>query len=346
MTSSIKLAFETSCAVLLTWSVAAWGPSAPASSDARSGDATTPPIGDASAPPDTSSPDVDAAPLPPQTARLRIVSRCAEPIWIAHSDNVPFDQNVKLEPDEFHDYDIPAGGLASARFWPKLGCDATGHGCRIGDTGEGGGAPCAPGGCQPPLDSKFEVSFAPTTSAEATFYNLSLVDGYTLPFSVTPVGTGAGVGSCTVSDCSMLSLADCPAHEDLGGDGVFPAFGDVDLRVHDPVDPTEIIGCLSPCKAWQYPAPYGLGHPESQDPGLHMCCPTPIDPGTGQCTEANGCITPDECRAASDPLSVVHTQFVDVVHAGCPTAYSYSYDDAAGLHACPASTGFEVVFCR
>lgn len=246
----------------------------------------------------------DAAPLPLQTSRLRIVNRCAEPIWIAHSDNVPSGQ-VELAAGQFHDYDIPVGGLASARFWPKLGCDAGGQDCRIGD--------------EPPIDSKFEVTFAAIGSAEATYYNLSLVDGYTLPFAVNPVGAGAGTGSCIASDCSMLTLDECPAEEDLG-DGTI-----VDLRL-------PAGGCLSPCKAWHLPPPYGLGRPESEEPGLHLCCPAPF--------------TPEACRDAGDPLGVVHTDFVALVHARCPTAYAYSYDDAAGLHACPANAGFEVVFCR
>jgi hypothetical protein len=202
-----------------------------------------------------------------------------------------------------------------------VGCDASGHNCAIGDTGEGGGAPCAPTGCHPPIDSKFEVSFAPLSSPAATFYNLSLVDGFTLPFSVTPLGDGAGASSCTPSDCSSLSLSACPA----------------DLQIP--------FGCLSPCKAWHYPPPYGLGNPESEDPGLHLCCPTPIDPNSGACTPSNGCMTPDACRDASDPLSVVHTDYVALIHDRCPTAYAYSYDDAAGLHACPATTAFTVVFC-
>ncbi len=271
---------------------------------------------------------VDASPWPAQTTRLRIGNRCAEPIWIAHSDNVPFEQNPRLAPGAYHDYAIADGGLASARFWPKLGCDASGHACRVGDTGEGGGAPCGPTGCQPPVDSKFEVTFAAIGSVEATFYNLSLVDGYTLPFTVTPVGPGAGQGACTASDCSTLTLDACPIQEDHVGD----------LRLGD-------VACLSPCKKWNYPAPYGLGRPESQDPGLHLCCPTPIDPGTGQCTIASGCMTPDACRSTSDPLSVTHTDYVALIHTRCPTAYSYSYDDEAGLHACPAAAGFEVVFC-
>ena len=36
------------------------------------------------------------------------------------------------------------------------------------------------------------------------------------PFAVHPFGTGAEVGSWVTSDCSQLSLAGCPADDDLG----------------------------------------------------------------------------------------------------------------------------------
>jgi hypothetical protein len=283
----------------------------------------------------------DAPPLPAQTARLRIVSQCAAPIWIAHSDNVFADQNVLLHAGEYRDYDIPAGGVQSTRFWPKLGCDATGHACAAGDNGEGGGKPCPATGCEPPFDSKFEATFAAIGGSEQSWYDLSLVDGFTLPLAVTPLGAGAGTGTCTASDCSKLTLDACPATDDLGG-GVYPAYASVDLRVPAAGAP---VACLSPCKKWNYPSPYGFGQPEAADPGLHMCCPTPIDPASGNCTIANGCMTPDACRAAADPVSVVHTDYVALVHARCPTAYSYAYDDLAGLHACPADTRFLVTFC-
>ncbi len=280
----------------------------------------------------------------PQPTRLRVTSQCDAPIWIAHSDNVTDAQNVRLAKGDFHDYAIPAAGLSATRFWPKQGCDATGHACKIGDNGEGGGRPCGPTGCQPPVDSKFEATFAAVGGGLETFYNLSQVDGYTLPFAVFPKGPGAGLGTCTVSDCSALSLDRCPGNEDLSGGGGFPQYASLDLRVRDPDDPNKTIACLAPCKKWNYPAPYGLARPESEDPGLHMCCPTPTaDPAA--CTLANHCMTPEACRAEADPLSVVHTSYVEAVHAMCPTAYSYSYDDAAGLHACRADTSFEVVFC-
>jgi hypothetical protein len=279
---------------------------------------------------------------PPPT-RLRITSNCAQPIWIAHSDNDPDPQNIQLARGQSADYQIPAGGLSAVRYWPKTGCDSSGHNCAIGDSGEGGGKPCPATGCQAPLDSKFEATFAAVGAADQTWYNLSQVDGYTLPFKVQPFGTGVGTGSCIASDCSGLSLAGCPGDDDLSGGGAFPAYAHEDLRVRDATG--TVIACAAPCKKWNYPAPYGLGQPENVDPGLHMCCPTPIDPASGQCTEANGCMTSDACRAASDPLSVVHTDYVSAIHAMCPSAYAYSYDDVNGLHACPSSTSFEVTFC-
>jgi Thaumatin family len=316
------------------------GPGSADAPDARTGQAI-PPIDAAGDP----ASRFDASPLPAQAARLRVVNRCTAPIWIAHSNNLGADQNVALADGAFHDYDIPAAGLASVRFWPKTGCDASGHGCKTGDNGEGGGAPCGPGGCTPPFDSKFEITFSATGAADPTYYNLSLVDGYTLPFAVRPVGAGAGAGSCVASDCGALTLDACPSNDNLSGGGAFPAFAAVDLRVKDPADASRTIACMAPCKEWNYPAPYGLGKSEALDPGLHLCCPTPIDPASGNCTAGNGCIGPDACRAASDPLSVVHTSYVGLIHARCPSAYSYSYDDAQGLHACPSTTGFEVTFC-
>jgi hypothetical protein len=257
-----------------------------------------------------------AAPIPggvPST-RLRITSHCAQPIWIAHSDNVSDPQNIRLVLNQSHDYNIPDAGLASTRFWPKTGCDASGHNCVIGDSGEGGGKPCPATGCMPPVDSKFEATFAPRGAKDQTWYNLSQVDGYTLPFKVVPRGEGAGSGSCVASDCAGLSLDRCPA----------------DLRIVDASG--KVIACMSPCKKWNYPAPYGKGQPENVDPGLHMCCPTPP-------------MTPEACSSAADPASVVHTEYVKVMHSMCPTAYAYAYDDAAGLHACSSQTSFEVVFC-
>ena len=280
---------------------------------------------------------LDAPPSPP-TTRLRITNHCAQPIWIAHSDNVPDTQNIELARGASYDYAIPDAGVASVRFWPKTGCDASGHACAIGDSGEGGGKPCPSTGCQPPVDSKFEATFASIGGSDQTWYNLSQVDGYTLPFAVHPFGAGAEVGSCVSSDCSQLSLDGCPSDDDLGA-----SYMHEDLRIRDGAG--NVIACAAPCKKINYPAPYGHGQPENVDPGLHMCCPTPIDPASGNCTAANGCMTSEACRDGSDPASVVRTGYVAALHRMCPSAYAFSYDDANGLHACPPDTRFEVTFC-
>jgi hypothetical protein len=256
---------------------------------------------------------------------------------------VPDTQNIRLTRGQSYDYNIPAGGLSASRFWPKTGCDGTGHACATGDSGEGGGKPCPANGCQPPVDSKFEATFAANGSADQTWYNLSQVDGYTLSFKVKPFGSGAEKNGCVSSDCSGLSLNGCPGDDNLSGSGQFPAYAHEDLRLRDASG--KVIACMAPCKKMNYPAPYGLGQSESKDPGMHLCCPTPFDPATGQCTEANGCMTSQACRAPSDPMSVVHTSYVAAMHSMCPSAYAYSYDDAAGLHACPSDTRFEVTFC-
>ena len=116
-----------------------------------------------------------------------------------------------------------------------------------------------------------------------------------------------------------------------------------DLRVRDASG--KVIACMAPCKKWNYPAPYGLGKSEAVDPGLHLCCPTPINPTTGGCNISKSCMTSEACSNAGDPLSVVHTDYVAAMRSMCPSAYSYAYDDAAGLHACSSQTQFEVIFC-
>src|SRR5262249_47898144 len=145
-------------------------PERPANADANANaDASADAHANADAP--TATPD---ASTPPAT-RLRITNRCSQPIWIAHSDHLADPQNTRLAIGESHDYAIPDSGLATARFWPKVGCDAGGHACTIGDNGEGGGRPCPASGCQPPVDSKFEATFAALGSTNSTFYNLSQV---------------------------------------------------------------------------------------------------------------------------------------------------------------------------
>ena len=101
--------------------------------------------------------------------RLRFVNGCQkDDIWLAGTAvAVPlFTPDVKLGAGEEYAFTVPDAGLASTRFWPKWGCNEAGQMCAIGQSG-GPGEACAPEGCAPPVDSKFEVRTAPGTLWDA-----------------------------------------------------------------------------------------------------------------------------------------------------------------------------------
>ncbi|MGH7331998.1 MAG: thaumatin family protein [Candidatus Rokuibacteriota bacterium] len=250
---------------------------------------------------------------------IAINNACSFPIWIDQTPNTgysPLPSNNpsaagKLETGQTATYPIPAGGWAG-RFWPKTGCDANGNNCVAGSSVSG----CPPTGCEPPADTKVEFNYPPQAS-DRPFYDITLVDGYSLSAKITPSQTGGE--RCTPTECAV-SLAACPTDE-IKGIG--------SLQV---VRSGQVVQCLSPCKRWNYPAPYGLGRPETVPPGNLLCCPTPP-------------VTPGECN---DPMKgiVEKSQYVQLVRRACPTAYSYTYDDLGGSHDCPPGTSFTVAFCQ
>merc|ERR1711957_151589 len=141
----------------------------------------------------------------------------------------PDPQDVKILPGasaSFHT-GLNGGGLSATRFWPKMGCDGSGSNCSVGSSGGPGegcvirvsGQPDDYSHCAPPVDSKFEATFAPPGSSRFDDVDMSLVDGYTLPFKLATTG-----GICsrqqqpfTSMDCSALSLSQCPTVESLQG---------------------------------------------------------------------------------------------------------------------------------
>jgi len=84
-----------------------------------------------------------------------------------------------------------------------------------------------------------------------------------------------------------------------------------------------------------------MGLPANASPSLEYCCPTPKTPA-GECNAANGCVTPEVCRAGP----VIKSKYVAQIHAEVPDSYSYSYDDVVGLHACDRqNVGYRLEFC-
>ena len=90
-------------------------------------------------------------------------------------------------------------------------------------------------GCQPPADTKIEFNFPPQPPTSDSWYDISLVDGYSLAMSITP--RGVNQGSCIPTQC-RLSLDACPQSETNG-------LGD--LRI---VKNGKTVACLAPCKKW------------------------------------------------------------------------------------------------
>jgi len=242
-----------------------------------------------------------------------VTNQCSETIWFTNQKNsnsgpLGSPDNVQLGTGQQYTYQVPSAGWAG-RLWPKVGCDSTGNNCVFGQSIP----PCGTGGCDPPADTKVEFNFPASGSSSQSWYDISLVDGYSQAIRVTPRQSPSG--GCVPTLCA-LSFTSCPSNE-IDGLG--------DLAVYHN---RQKVACLSPCKRWNFPPPYGLGKNEDQAPGVYMCCPTPP-------------ISPTQCRSGP----VVNTDYVKLVHSQCPSAYSYAYDDQAGLHNCPGDTSYDIVLC-
>lgn len=262
-------------------------------------------------------------------------SRCPFPIWInpKTSDNgPPLPEGIgHIVNGGSFTYHIPAEEW-KGRFWPKTDCDRDGQNCGVGQSLP----PCPPGGCQPPAETKIEFYYPAMGRTDNVWYDISLVDGYTLPMKITPSNhvkieklfhlneckTFTNItffflfqgNTCVTTDC-RVDLNDCPDDEAHTGS----------LRVYKNGG---IVQCLAPCKKWNCSYPWGKGLSEKEGLGLQFCCPTPP-------------IYPAGCNRGI----VTKTKYVKLIHEKCPSAYAYSYDDHHGLHNCPNPTDFVVEIC-
>jgi beta-glucanase (GH16 family) len=334
------------------------------------GRATPTPTTPVRATPTSGGPTPTAAPGCPTCThkRLKIISGCAQPMWIQHLEaggnggslNSP---NFRLlsGTGAFVEYDIPDKGIAGVRFWPGFGCDGSGHNCTIGASGGPAslGFTCPPQGCSPPIDSKFEGTFGcipgiPDASCQTNpsgngaplgrgdWWNSSFVDGYTVPMRVQVVGYcpvgpqpapvyGPGGPQGGVVSCTVVRNSDCPTNENLSSNGQFPSLSSVSLRAMNPANGQQ-SGCYSPSGKLTFSnwAAYEgfTTYPPTDPHAQWYACPTPP-------------ITPEQCMAGP----AASTAYTNMIHTKCQT-YAYPYDDHFGLASCPASatTRYEVTF--
>eukprot|EP01065_Artemidia_motanka_P021307 TRINITY_DN2547_c0_g3_i1.p1 TRINITY_DN2547_c0_g3~~TRINITY_DN2547_c0_g3_i1.p1 ORF type:complete len:451 (+),score=108.88 TRINITY_DN2547_c0_g3_i1:74-1426(+) len=286
--------------------------------------------------------------------RLRLRNGCdKEPIWIAnqgHRTAYLDPQMVKLLPGETVAFDIPKEGLASTRFWPLARCASDGTTCQIGGSvgSTNGLPPCDAVGCAPPVDSKFEATWGcklsesecghiPAETGGGTlkgddYFDVSLVDGFTLPYKLEFDGgcepqnrLGKRVHSWSADQLNYMTM--CPSSEDLDGKS------GLDLRVYHPGS-RKVVGCSSPCSRLTIPnwqkTPYQF--PNAGDDAKMYCCPAgSLGPGQE---------TPRRCEEGP----VATTKFVESVHCYAPDVYAYSYDDGVGNFRCPPTTVYTMTF--
>ncbi|KAL6654465.1 hypothetical protein ACP70R_007930 [Stipagrostis hirtigluma subsp. patula] len=161
--------------------------------------------------------------------QLIVVNNCNESVWPGllgtAGHPTPEYGGFHLAPGDEAAFEVPLGW--SGRVWPR-------RGCTFDARGRGG---CATGDCAGLLRCSGRAGAPPATVVEMTlgtarsplhFYDVSLVDGFNAPASVTPVGGGAG---CGVGGCGADLNACCPSA----------------LEVRDAEG--RVAGCRSACRA-------------------------------------------------------------------------------------------------
>lgn len=111
---------------------------------------------------------------------IEIWNKRPTPIWI--QSNLKGREIVKIDATTSAKYEIDDAGWDSGMLWPKTGCDETGQNCLFGQSRE----PCPAGGCQPPAETKIEFTFSAIDNQGHTFYDISLVDGYSMGVEIIP----------------------------------------------------------------------------------------------------------------------------------------------------------------
>lgn len=162
--------------------------------------------------------------------QLILVNNCNHSIWPAILGGggfpTPQDGGFHLSTGEERFFTLPK--FWSGRIWPRQGChfneDGRSGSCETGDCN--GRVRCKGLGGKPPA-TVVEMTFGTPKSA-IHYYDVSLVDGFNLPVSISPVG-GGPVG-CGKAGCEVDLNVCCPSKLQVRYGG-------------------KIVGCKSACLA-------------------------------------------------------------------------------------------------
>jgi hypothetical protein len=207
------------------------------------------------------------------SGNLTLVNNTGQTIWPGVAGTaVPNGGGWELPPGASTTISVPANW--SGRIWARTNCDFGGSGsCGTGDCGAGLACNGAVGAPNATL-----AEFTLGGGSSPDYYDVSLVDAFNVPITITPQG-GAG---CAVAGCTADLGPGCPSElQDTGPSGT-------------------IVACLSSC---------------SKFGGDQYCCtgssgsPSTCDPGTWQVNSAayfkSGC--PNAFSYAFDPVTATFT---------------------------------------
>jgi hypothetical protein len=230
----------------------------------------------------------------------------------------------------------------AGRFWPRTNCvsDSNGFTCQTGNCGK---AECAGGGGQRPATL---VEF--TLSPDTDFYDISLVDGYTVGVKIEPMGymlvpnPSLGKFNCGSPTC-IMDIATCPTELRMAG-----------TRNHN--------YCMSICAAIGSPihrASYPMLQHIHNDTDLRnlVCCDCNCGPECG-CTNpaSKRCCSPysadpnergGKCVLEQWPVPSVGNwpnSYAQVFKTQCPDAYSWQFDDMQSTYQCK-NADYSITFC-
>ncbi|KAE8098384.1 hypothetical protein FH972_016453 [Carpinus fangiana] len=184
------------------------------------------------------------------SATITITNNCSYTIW---PGDLTANQNPQLPNTGFELASLASTSLDipnpwTGRFWARTGCSTDGSGkftCATADYGSSQ-VSCNGKSAIPPT-SLVEFDIALIDGQD--FYDVSLVDGFNLPVSVTPQG---GSGPCKSSSCPVDLNPTCPT--------------DLQVKASD----GSVIGCKTACIAFNQPQHCCTGNYSSPE----TCPPT------------------------------------------------------------------------
>ncbi|XP_054155339.1 uncharacterized protein LOC128953843 [Oppia nitens] len=142
---------------------------------------------------------------------FRFQNNCPHTVWAKTLGNPgkgnPENGGFVMNAGDQHNFNIASGW--AGRMWGNTFCNADGHGCKSGD------------GATPTTLAEFTLA---NKDGGMDFYDVSLVDGYNVGISITPiVGTydkkGSGHYDCGVAGCNADLLTTCPSELTVKSDG-------------------------------------------------------------------------------------------------------------------------------